>query len=163
MSLISEKRLKLGIDRLLKAPLDLKRYGALVLENSAPADRSPQQRLLFQAYMGDLRQVIPEARRIWNCILADCFERTKDREKATIQALNFQPAGAAFDGCVVGIIRQYWLACAELNKRLPEEERVSPQTFLLSWLIDARYDDAVEVLAGMPYWPIGLNKAGEWV
>jgi len=161
--IISEQRLRLGIQRLLAAPLDLVRCGARAWSPKAEQVGSTEHKKLFALYVSDLREVIPEARRIWYAIVEECQESTEDHETATLDALAFAPAGAAFDGRVVAVIRKYWLACDRLNQQTDERERVSPQAFLLQWLLDMHYTDAVEVLAGMPYWPIGLDLDGNWV
>jgi hypothetical protein len=79
------------------------------------------------------------------------------------EALVFQPAGAAFDARVVAVVRKYWLACDVLNQKVAEDVRISPQVFLLEWLLREREQEALEVLAGMPYWPIGMDPNGNWV
>lgn len=161
--IISERRFKLGVERLATAPLDLIPCGARVWKSSPGAVGSVQHGELFRSYVQELTEVIPEARRIWNAIIADCEKRTESREEAMIEAIVFQPAGAAFDARVVAVVRKYWLACDLLNQKVAENERVSPQVFVLQWLIKEREQQAVEVLAGMPYWPIGLDRDGNWI
>ena len=38
-----------------------------------------------------------------------------------------------------------------------------PEEFLLRWLVTDRLDELAEFLAGMPYWPIGMDEDGNWV
>ena len=163
LPIITEARLKLGLERLLTAPLDLKGCGARIYADTVRAHQPSEHKYLFQAYTKELKEVIPEARRIWRAIVAECLKKAHDPERATVDALNFQPAGSAFDGRVIAVVRKYWLACDSLNSRIEENIRVSPQVFLLAWLVEVDYREAVEVLAGMPYWPIGLDQDGKWV
>ena len=160
--IITEARLKLGLERLINSPLDLRRCGARVWDQDMNSDKSHHWSL-FNSYVHELREVIPEARKVWRAIIIDCQSRNDNIEKAMLEALRFQPAGAAFDGRVIAVVRKYWLACDALNSKLQTNQKVSPHIFLLSWLIDAGYSDAAEVLAGMPYWPIGLDRDGNWV
>jgi len=162
-SIITEQMLRRGVERLLSAPLDLARGGARVWGSQRSPIEAPRHRELFQRYIVELVPVITDARRTWNAVIEQFQQRTGDREKARRAALMRLPAGAAFDGCVVAVIRKYWLACDALNSQVPPDERVSPQDFLLRWLIDQGYSSAVEVVAGMPYWPIGLDEKANWV
>lgn len=159
---ISEKRLRLGIHRLLASPLDLAPCGARVWPPRRGNTGSSRHRDLFESYLSDLGEVIPEARRVWHRVLEECRKTAEDETQAVRQAIAFAPAGAAFDARVVWVIRKYWLACDSLNAGVSDDERVSPQVFTLQWLIDVGYRDAVEVLAGMPYWPVGLDSDGNW-
>src|SRR5687767_12812074 len=86
----------LGIDRLLTAPLDLQLSGARVFPDAGD-DRHPVRHVaLFNRYLRDLQEVIPEARRVWLAIIAQTQKTIPDRDDAMIEALRFQPAGAAF-------------------------------------------------------------------
>jgi hypothetical protein len=161
--IITEQMLRRGLERLLSAPLDLARSGARVWDSRRSPRETPQHRELFQRYVAELAPVVTEARRTWNAMVERFQEGTGDFEKARRAALMRLPAGPAFDGCFVAVIRKYWLACDALNSQVPPEERVSPQDFLLRWLIDQGYQAAVEVVAGMPYWPIGLDDEANWV
>jgi hypothetical protein len=152
-----------GVQRLLSSPRDLLSCGARIVIASASASGSTRHAALFQQYLEALREVIPEACRVWLAIIDQCQKSIPERGKAMLAALRFQPAGAAFDGRIVGVVRDFWLACDRTNQEVDEHERVSPEVFLLEWLIAARSADAVDVIAGMPYWPIGLDSAGNWV
>lgn len=163
LSIISPGRRDLGLHRLMSSPLDVVRCGAHAWTTGEGRGSELHQEL-FHAYVAELKEVVPEARRIWLEIIDDCERRTRDRASAMAEAVGFAPAGAAFDARVVHVVRKYWLACDALNRRTKaQEQKVSPQAFMLQWLVDIRYQDAVEVLAGMPYWPLGLDETGNWV
>lgn len=162
-SIIVPAHLEAGILRLLAAPLDLADCGARVWADPPGHTGSGEHRRLFAAYLGALDRVVPEARRIWLAVIADVQTKIPDRRAAMLNALQFQVAGAAFDGCVIAVIRQFWLECDRLNDEVSSHERVAPQHFVLDWLVRAGKRDAVEVLGGMPYWPIGLDRDGRWV
>ena len=161
--IIPERALAAGIERLLASPHDLEVCRPDALKVDLGGRGSSRHGKLFDDYVQSLQRVIPEARRIWLAIIERCHQSTGDADKAMLEAFRFQPAGAGFDSRVVGVIRAYWLACDEMNAGLLIQERVPPQVFLLQWLIDCRDKDAVEVIAGLPYWPIGLDHAGRWV
>jgi hypothetical protein len=161
--IISEHWRRVGIERLLTSALDLRISGARVFPEQDPNRRPQRHVALFDRYVGALREVIPEAMHVWIAFGAQVQKTITDRDAALIEALRFQPAGAAFDARVVGVVRTYWLFCDQLNQETEEDNRVSPQVFMLQWLISSGYQEAVDVIAGMPYWPIGLDLAGNWV
>lgn len=152
-----------GIKRLMRSPLDLVSLGARVWTDPEGQTGAPAHRALFEAYREALDRVIPEARRIWLAMIDEAQKKIPDRLEALRNVLGFQPAGAAFDARVTAVVRKFWLAVDALNATVAPGERVSPQHFVLEWLIRARQDAAVDVLAGMPFWPIGLDVDGNWV
>jgi hypothetical protein len=66
-------------------------------------------------------------------------------------------------GATDAVVREYWLKCDDVNQKTRAEERVAPEDFLLRWLADNGRDELAEFLAGMPYWPIGMDEDGRWV
>jgi hypothetical protein len=161
--IIPPQALQAGIERLLAAPRDL--------ESARPADcrvlphgrGTPAHEALFDAYRSALREIVPEVRRIWVAIVDRCGATVNDPKKAMLEAFRFQPAGAAFDGRFIAVIREHWLSCDSVNSGLPLEQRVAPECLLLRWLVERHETQALEVVAGMPYWPIGMDDAGRWV
>lgn len=77
------------------------------------------------------------------------------REQAIEESFDRRLAGAASHPKVVWIVRSYWLAAARIGE-------VSPEIFLLQWLIDSGETELVRLIACMPYWPIGLDETGNW-
>jgi len=149
--LITKSRRQRGIQRLLSAPLDLALSGAPVWDGRG-AKPDGKHNKLFAAYMKDLGKAVPKAMKFWQ-------ELAEDDEK---MAWRTRPAGPASDPRFVALIRQYWLACHELNQTLAPSQRVPPEVFLLEWLVDTGKQNLIDVLACMPYWPIGMDKSGNW-
>jgi len=73
-----------------------------------------------------------------------------------------EAAPIASDGFVVAVVRKFWLALDELNRSLPVEQRVEAESFLDDAL-RARNRDLGEVIAALPYWPVGQDASGRWV
>jgi len=160
--IISEQWRDLGIERLLTSPPDV------VPPQTPPfpalGSRRPEAHArAFDEYIRDLQTVVPEAKRVWLAVIRQFQASFPDRAVAMKEALRFQPAGAAFDARVIAVVRRHWLVCDRLNRSVTESDRVAPERFLLEWLIAAGQDDPVDVLAGMPYWPIGLDADGNWI
>jgi hypothetical protein len=151
-----------GTRRLLQAPLTLEIGGAPVSGPQGGA-ASLRHRALFEEYREEVDFVTAAALQWWNETLTARKEIASDPAEAVRNAWIDRPAGPASYPGVVALVRDYWLACHELNKDVAEPERVPPWTFLLEWLLDGQYDQCVSVLACMPYWPVGLDRDGNWV
>jgi hypothetical protein len=155
--LISKSRLKKGIKRLMSAPMDLALSGAPVWEYAPPVPGSAAHKKLFSDYLKELKKATTTAKKWWN----DMAAAAKDAGDE-MQAWQTRPAGPASDPGFVAVMRKYWLACDAVNRTAKPADRVPPEMFLLGWLIDAGRDESVEIIACMPYWPIGLDKDGNW-
>jgi hypothetical protein len=155
--LITKTRLKAGINRLLAAPMDLALSGAPVWDADPKAPGSAQHRALFKLYVKELRKKVPAALRFWED-LASAAKSDGDE----MAAWRTRPAGPASDPHFVAVIRNYWLRCHALNMEVEAGERIPPEVFLLAWLVAAEHSNFVEVLACMPYWPIGMDEDGAW-
>ena len=83
-------------------------------------------------------------------------------EQALKQAYHCHFAGPAANPRIVWIVRTFWLECVAINQETPEAQRVPPEVLLLHWLVEDQHTEAVKVLTGMPYWPIGLSADGQW-
>jgi hypothetical protein len=114
-------------------------------------------------YQEEVIYVTEIALDFWEEILEGCKLGSSDDAQAIRKAWINRPAGPAAYPGLVALIREYWLACHSINQQVAENERVPPWVFLLGWLIDAGDEQAVSVLACMPYWPIGLDRDGNWV
>jgi len=161
--LMSEERAEEGVYRLLNAPLDLALSGARVVSESASPENAPRHKALFSSYRKDLRKAIPEALAWWNDLIEAAKEEYRTEKRALMETWRERPAGPVSDPALVALIRRYWLQCDSLNREGPAGSQVAPHVFLLQWLLEAGDDEAAEILSGMPYWPIGLDPAGNWV
>lgn len=129
-----------GIERLLGAAEDLR---GSPLHSRRLAEVSEFHRLAHSAYLRDLERALVEAERCW-----------------TEQA---HPIGPVAHPRVLGVIQAYWALCEEINSVLgATAESVAPEQLVLDWLRDGRHGSWVDVLAALPYWPIGLDDRGRW-
>lgn len=163
LDLLTAERVADGVQRLLTAPLDLRRCGVLPCPTGRNGTGTREHRLLFEEYVGVL-EVVARAAFDWWAETVEARRRLlQDEDRAVREAWRSRPAGpGAFPG-VVAVVRDYWLACDELNRQVPEERRVSPEMFLLGWLSDQMHTDRIRVLSCLPYWPIGLDREGNWI
>lgn len=149
-----------GIERLLGAAEDLP------VEPLAPVrlvDASEFHRLAHYAYLRDLERALVEAERWWTAELGRREARGLDAEQAIDDAYIAHPIGPVAHPRVLGVIQAYWALCEEINAVLgATEARVAPAQLLLGWLRDGPRSIWVEVLAAMPYWPVGVDEHGRW-
>jgi len=152
-----------GIRRLLTAPRDLPEAISWREPPIQKAQASPRHRRLFEEYETSIDNAVHTALEWWEGKLQVKIDRGADLEAALGANYKETLAGPAAHPQVVWVIRRYWLACVALNVEVPETQRVPPEVFLLSWLMDGRHEELVKMLAGMPYWPIGMDRDGNWI
>jgi hypothetical protein len=151
-----------GIRRLLAAPRDLPGSAPWT---EPPIDRSrasPRHQQAYARYLERLEQVLDVVEHWWAGTLEQQLDQGVTRDKALEQAYRAHFAGPAAAPELVWVVRSFWLECVAINEETPESERVPPEVFLLHWLTQDQRTDAVEVLTGMPYWPIGLDADGRF-
>jgi hypothetical protein len=164
MTDITQERVKEGIRRLLTAPSDLEKCGAPRWNPVYLHNASARHKSLFREYCEESDLVTCAASNWWAETLDARQRLAGERDRAARQAWIDRPAGPASFPGLVALVRDFWLACHNLNLESVLAERVPPEVFLLQWLIeDGNYQQAVDVLACMPYWPIGLDREGNWV
>jgi hypothetical protein len=152
-----------GIRRLMTAPRDLPPTAPYADPPIALAQASPAHQELFADYCEILEQALELAEDWWGRLLEVQRDQGRDPEAALEAVYARRAAGPASRGEVVWTVRAHWLECVALNQTLPEAQRVPPEVLLLHWLCDGEHEEWVQVLSGMPYWPIGLDPAGNWV
>lgn len=154
-----------AIARLLECPRDLSDGLAVpCLDSDVRAQGTQQHRAEFAAYLDELRDVTEVALEWWQETLAARKSELGDTPETVHRAWIDRPAGPASFPGLVAFVRDFWLACDQINRSVAQELRVPPEQFLLGWVIDTPgYENAIEVLACMPYWPIGLDHEGNWV
>jgi len=161
--MMNSERTNKGVTRLLRAPKDLKQCGTLICETKSRTAGLPPYLSLFAEYEEVISIVVSVALEWWAGTIEARAGLSSNADEAIREAWMARPAGPAAYPGFVALIRDYWLACDNLNKQVPQSQRVSPEDFLLSWLLDGRHEREVKVLACMPYWPIGLDADGNWV
>jgi hypothetical protein len=152
-----------GIQRLMSAPRDLPASAPWTDPPVAREVASHAHQVLFAEYTEYLSEAIGIAEAWWQNLVLAKMSEGKDLNRAVEAAYERRFAGPACRPELVWTLRTFWLRCVAVNKELPEDERVPPEVFLLFWLMDGKHDEWVQVISGMPYWPIGLDRKGNWV
>jgi hypothetical protein len=135
-----------------------------VVDHSPDSRGSSAHQTLFKQYLKALEAAKEDAEAWWESLIAAEEERVGDRDQAEENVNERRPTGAMSLGATDAVVHEYWLKCAALNaKARHSHERVAPEDFLLRWLVDNGRDELAEFLAGMPYWPIGMDEEGNWV
>ena len=154
-----------GIQRLSLAPQDVPVRDPISWRD--PPLRLDRATVRHQALFAEYKELLAEAMDIaegwWDDMVQGAIDRGLSPPDAVKSAYAMAFAGPAARGEVVWTVRTYWLRCVALNREVAPDERVPPQVLLLRWLVDERQTKWVEILTGMPYWPIGLDEQGEWV
>ena len=160
---ISKDRIHSGTERLLRGPKDLARWDKHITDCTFH-DASQEHRMLFGRYLSELRPAAAQAIQIWDGEVNWNAKASGNAEQALEEQWMTYPAGPAAQPFFVALIRRYWLACDELNKHCSSASAVTPETFLLEWLLSEMPDEQnlIKVLACMPYWPIGMDDKGNW-
>lgn len=152
-----------GIARLMNAPRDLPATAPYADPPVALAHASSEHRELFADYTEVLEQALELAEDWWAGLIQAQRDNGLSDDDALEAVCSRRPAGPASRPEVVWTIRTHWLECVALNATLPEAQRIPPEVLLLHWLRDGEHDEWVQVLSGMPHWPIGLDADGNWV
>jgi len=146
--------------RLLQAAKDFSRN----VEYPTHSRGSASHQTLFRQYVKDLEAAKEEAEAWWASLIDTEEERVGDRDQAVENVNERRPTGLMSLGASDAVVREYWLKCDALNRKTRNpDERVPPEEFLLLWLVNDRRNELAEFLAGMPYWPIGMDEEGNWV
>jgi hypothetical protein len=151
-----------GWRRLHHAPKDVRGTMPNYLDTPAHLPCRPGLSSLHKLYLDDLEPSVDMAVERWRDIVDTHRDGGGTLREAALKAYGGWPAGPAAGDSVVSVVRTYWLACAEQNRRLPPEDGMFPEDFVLATLDRKRHERAVLVLTAMPYWPIGLDENGNW-
>lgn len=152
-----------GITRLMNAPRDLPASAPWLDPPITKLAASEAHRVLFEQYLQFMEDAVTIAEEWWQGMIEALEQGGIDRDSAIEAAYNNRFAGPATCPEVVWTLRKFWLECVTLNSEVPELQRVPPEVFLLYWLLDGQHDDWIQLITGMPYWPIGLDELGNWV
>jgi hypothetical protein len=117
--------------------------------------------VLFQQYLSQLRQAKRHADVWWNALIQTEEKRTPDRKQALRNVRIRWPVGPVAHRFVITAVRSAWLQCAALNAQVPELQRVRPEELVLGWLMHTE-EELAAFLSSFPYWPIGMDDAGNW-
>lgn len=127
------------------------------------AAASAQHQQLFHQYLAELQRAKRGADLWWQALIDTEQQRTGDRAEALRRVRERRPLGPVIEPKVIGTVRKFWLACAALNQRSAPAAAVPPQALVLGWLLAEGHHELARFLAGLPYWPLGLDRQGNWV
>lgn len=162
MTLETIHNVEKGVSRLYCSPTDVEVSASQGTAKPLAAATSTH-RQLFDEYLQGLNEVYPIAEKWWASLIdAQARENGEARDTAMRMAFLRRVAGPAADPQFVALIREFWLRCVALNASLAEEEKVPPQELLLGWLVQLEKNDFVRLVTCMPYWPVGIDKQGNW-
>jgi len=147
----------------MSAPRDLPPSAPWIDPPISRAAASAAHQALFLEYTEFMADAIRLADIWWEGVIEARIRAGANRQAAIDSAYELRFAGPASSPELVWTLRTFWLRCVALNGELPEPQRVPPEVFLLYWLLDGQHDEWVQVISGMPYWPIGLDSNGNWV
>lgn len=161
---VTKETVDQGLARLLSAPKDVQRWDQGV-GDPGMGGASAGHRQLFADYRRALQAVVPAAVAEWSDAIAEGAQQVGSRDEAITILWSRSPAGPADKGEVIAVVRRFWLACDALNRRSAAPARVAPEAFCLAWLAAQAgvAGDAVQVLCCMPYWPLALDRDGNWL
>ncbi len=160
---MTTERIEKGIKRLLAMPGDLRQCGVQLCKTSSNFKGSFAHQTLFNEYKETITGVALVALDWWAEIVEARILEAENRDDAVRGAWRSRPAGPASFPGFVALIRDYWLACHNLNNEVSPDQCVPPETFLVLWLLEENQTDGIKVISCMPYWPIGLDKDGNCV
>lgn len=163
MRYMTEERMRAGIRRLLAEPRDMALCGARVIARTPSFSEAGEgHRRLYLAYRKSLVSVLRDATEWWDGRTEIFLEELGSEKRARLENWREFPAGPASDPFLVALLRRTWLDCDALN-RSGDVPQVAPECLLLKWIVDENDMATAEILSAMPYWPIGLDRAGNWV
>ena len=153
---------QLGLVRLHHQPKDVRDPINSYYRVPARLDCAPALRPLHLLYLDDACWAADQAVEWWSSLVETHMEVHPDVRSAALATYGRWPAGPGANEYMVSTVRRYWLACVEECRRLPPEEAMLPEDFLLATLNPERDRRLVLVLTSMPYWPVGLDAQGNW-
>jgi hypothetical protein len=106
---------------------------------------------LFTEYVEELRRSKEFAEQWWLTL------NQKSSDQAAIQSR--WPDGPVSHPRVVAVIQKYYRGCETMNRI--QNANLTPNVFLEEWLMEPETEDLSDFLAGLSYWPIGLNENNE--
>jgi len=156
-------RVQQGLTRLLSLPRDLDEAWPRSHQPIHLSAASEAHRKLFQEYDKELDENVKIALDWWKGRLNVKQHREKLDRKEALRAMYSETIAGPVSPEIIWVVRKYWFECEKLNKSLPTSQWIPPEVFLLTWLMDCEREQALDVLSGMIYWPIGLDEDGNWV
>lgn len=157
-------RVPQGIQRLMSAPRDLPPSAPWHDPPLSLGRASAVHRTLFLEYCRELQAGLRIAEQWWKGVVKQSSPGLFSRKKSAVNAAYERYfAGPANHVVILGLLHDYWMKCVESNAAVAEPERVPPEVVLLHWLLDGRHESWVQCLTCLPYWPIGLDAAGNWI
>jgi hypothetical protein len=114
-----------------------------------------------------MRQAMRGAHAWWNAMVTMRMKEGLDQLAAELVVRRRYPMGPCVDRGVIGVLRAYWLACEETNRRSTAagsgECHMWPEDFVLGAWVKSPFSDVAEFLSQLPYWPMGMDAEGQWI
>jgi hypothetical protein len=151
-----------GAYRLHNAPKDVYTKMSYDRSDTALATASLPYRSAFEAYLDDMGLALAVASAAWEAKIDDLVASGLSEEDAIAQLIEESLAGPASHPIVAWAVRKHWLACDALNRTSESGRWVPPETLAIKWVHDAGHTEVLQLLSALPYWPVGLDEAGDW-
>jgi hypothetical protein len=161
--ILTETRYLQNVERLLMAPDDLIVCSARLAGSDVEQRGVQAHQDLFREYLGTLQPVARQVADWWLGAIAQRQQALGNAEEARKELIATFPAGPAQDPRLIRVVREYWLACDQINQGIARADWVDPPRLLLAWAAERADSVSREVLASMPYWPLGMTESGEWM
>ena len=122
---------------------------------------------LFAAFVTALRGAKREAEQWWSGAVEK--ETLEQGPESSIDGLQRRwPLGPAAHPRVIAVYREFYLRCEALTEERednagPDTRLVEAGTLVTEWLLDPDTADLAEMIAQLPYAPIGLDEEGNSV
>lgn len=120
---------------------------------------SPDHRILFREYCAALEEARVRTNIWWADIVGEARHGSTDAD-AESELRRRWPRGPGTHPFIVAVVRQYFLACEELNERMRAEEEVPPHVFVGELLLAPETDRLSRIVAAFGYWPVGVDEEG---
>ena len=147
----------------------------------------PRHRELHAQYVEELRAAKVDVNRWWEELVSRTLELTASEIEAAEHLRKRWPVGPAAHPRFLAVIRNYYLACEDLNKLVgskiwnsdsrghrfvsnldaeseddaDDDLPISPVLFVAESLFTEETDDLARIVGNLTYWPIGVNWSGQ--
>ncbi len=152
-----------GIARLTGASIRMPSLRTLDAPVASFDDAPPEYRRLFFAYERHLEVALCIAEAWWAEVVETMMTRRRvGASRAAALAFDQHFGGPSSCPELQWTIHRYWTECVRLNLRTDVSCHVRPASLLLVWLQDGRHPGWLDAISCLPYWPVGLDGAGQW-
>jgi hypothetical protein len=148
----------------------------------------PSYRALRAQYVAELSAAVDAAHEWWNVLLDSEGLQSGELLSAQNRIEDRWPAGYAAHPRILAVVRKYYLACDDLNRRIGEQEDqdleqlvpysvdlgleepaadedliISPGVLIHESLFTPGTERLAGIVSQLTYWPIGVDEEGRYV